>query len=119
MLVKNYESFLQKLNFEIQNWNFDVEKNKDYIEKIIEIYNESKLKNFTKVKELIEWLQNFFLENTNIVPPCPSAENVWAISTTRSWETNIQDEENIENFNSVEVISAIFLQNLKEELWKR
>ena len=121
MLVKSYESFLQRLNFEIQNVSFDLEKNKDYIEKIIEIYNESKSKNFAKVKYLIENIENIFSLN-EIVPPCYSAENVWATfdtPKTRSWETDRVDEENIENFNSVEVISAIFLQNLKEELWKK
>jgi hypothetical protein len=40
----------------------------------------------------------------------------FSYSEFRDWNTSNFDEDNIENFNSVEMITALFLQNLKEKL---
>lgn len=105
MILQKYENFIQNLNYQILNWNFDIKKNSKTLEIIIEIYKELKLKNYKKVKNLI---YNLWLEN----------DKTKKKSNLRDWyfEDNTQ-EENIEAFNSIEMMSAIFLQNIKEKIW--
>jgi len=131
-IIKKYEKLLEKLNIQIQDWTFDIEKNKNYIEKIINIYNQSKTKNFEKVKILIEeleYLEKKIFENSKKLDyqpmPSPACAFVGNYSEceksdeniTRDWKDNISDEDNIESFNSIEMISAIFLKNLQNKLW--
>lgn len=105
MILQKYENFIQNLNYQILNWNFDIKKNSKTLEIIIEIYKELKLKNYKKVKNLI---YNLWIEN----------DKTKKKSNLRDWdfEDNTQ-EENIEAFNSIEMMSAIFLQNIKEKIW--
>lgn len=142
MLLQKYENLLQTLNTQINNWDFNVEKNKNTLEKIIEIYKELKIKNYEKVKILIhnlEWIEWKIMLNEkkdnlwSISPWCPmpspcvvmESDNEQSkkiskksLSQTRDWDTQINlEDDNIEAFNSIEMMSAIFLQNIKDKIW--
>lgn len=142
MLLQKYEVLLQNLNFQITNWSFDIEKNKDKLEKIINIYNELKSKNYDKVKSLIKslWLLREdlpcyeSLQKDSLIPPMPWCPAPTVSTMLDYWEelkvskkmsykakewdiTQENDDDNIEAFNSIEMMSAIFLQNLKDKIW--
>lgn len=105
MNLKKYEEFLSELNTKITSWNFSLEENKEKLETIVEVYKALREKDYKKVKTLIS--------------------NIWfdeevskKESVCRDWNIETQiDEENIEAFNSIEMMSAIFLQNIKDQLW--
>lgn len=103
-MIKNYENILNKITCDIKNNVFDFDKNEELIKKIIEIYKESRNKNFEIVKDLISSIEN--IDNDNNIK-------------TRDWNIDNIEEDNIESFNSIEMISGIFLDNLKNNLWKQ
>lgn len=189
MFLKKYEIFLQQLNTQISNGEFDVQENKQKLEKIIAIYKSLQAKDYQKAKELIgelwfveeeqkvrkksnipgwafpppapapvvmksasipEWfwwgvsksIKSFFSfwENKSTMPDTLKKEQDeselslegacetecdsfwWAIeevaSNYRDWNIEtVHDEDNIEAFNSIEMMSAIFLKNLQEKIW--
>lgn len=104
-MIKNYENILNKITCDIKNNVFDFDKNEELIKKIIEIYKESRNKNFEIVKNLISSIENIDNNDNNI--------------KTRDWNIDNIDEDNIESFNSIEMISGIFLDNLKNNLWQQ
>lgn len=162
MQLKKYASLLQELNSQILVNDFDVIKNKNKLEKITEIYEEIKSKNYDKAKLIISelwidvidkfdyfWKEQKSKINSKISKPwspislqnflskfkkkesswsklqelssCNAIE--WWIleipdAVNNDWNIeNNYDEDNIEIFNSIEMISEIFLQNLENKLW--
>lgn len=112
MDFKKYEDLIQKFNEEILSWNFDFEQNKDILENILDIYKNIKQKKFSEVLSLISKVcyENQKYDNLKPLSPSPS----------RAWEIEKQNqEENIEAFNSIEMLTWLFLQNLKENLWNQ
>jgi hypothetical protein len=147
MLIKKYENLLKDLNQKILDWSFKIDENKEKLEKIIEIYKELKAKNYKKAKGIIKeldlatdndlWFYDFaeteiqdeksFVWSIAPSSPAPQASywfSIWFPETSkkescsRDWNTEIEiDEDNVEAFNSIEMMSAIFLQNIKDQLW--
>lgn len=142
MLLQKYENFIQELNSKINNGSFDIETNKEKLETIIGIYKELKAKNYDTAKILISSLNIDEKEKSNIweelveeywqrpswschdIPRMPAPQNSeWfaykkLASINRDWNIeSIHDEDNIEAFNSIEMMSAIFLQNIKDKIW--
>lgn len=180
MFLKKYEAFLQQLNAQISNGEFDMQENKHKLEKIVAIYKSLQQKDYTKAKELMAELG--FVEEEKIAkkeahipgwafpPPAPApvvmkssipeASRSWVAQSVKSffsfWERKkeqaeselslegaceaecdsfwwaaeevasnyrdwdiqtVHDEDNIEAFNSIEMMSAIFLKNLQEKIW--
>lgn len=101
-IINWYENYISNINQDLKNKNFDLNQNEEKVLIIIEIYKEAKKQNFEKVKELIIKLDCCDIENSD---------------KTRDWNFWETSEDNIENFTSLESITAIFLDNLKNEVW--
>lgn len=138
MNIKKYEDLIIKLNQELQLWNFDINSNKENLKRIMKIYDFLKNKKYKEAldeinkisqnKEVAKKSSSLKEESFgNVLPSCPSQaysseicfdESIDLESKCRDWDIWNFDEENIEAFNSIEMMSAIFLENLKNELWK-
>ncbi len=140
MNIKKYEDLIVRLNKELKAGNFDINSNKENLEKIMKIYELLKNKNYSEALGLINEISKEKEEKKtesvvefksfvwSIMPaPAPSLAaypeaifdefNEWE-AKCRDWDIWNFDEENIEAFNSIEMMSAIFLENLKNELWQ-
>ena len=52
------------------------------------------------------------------MPSPAKEESKKTLSQTRDWNiSSVHDEDNIEAFHSLEMMSALFLQNIKNQLW--
>lgn len=105
--IAKYENLIRNINYSIEKWTFDINKNQKVIKRIMEIYKFSKNRDYKKVWEHIEKLLKNKIYFQDFISP-----------KTRDWD-NIEIEDNVEAYNSVEVVSAIFLQNLKDKLWEK
>ena len=111
-IIKIYELFLFNLNSQIENWNFDLKKNKNFVNQILKIYFESKNKNFKKVNLIMTNVKNE-LEQKWYIEEIKNTK----IQKFRDWDIEY-NEENLETLNWIEMISSIFLKNLQNELWQ-
>lgn len=110
-MIKEFEKLLQNIQFSISNWTFKIEENEELLWKIIKIYELSKVKDFESIKDILkDILKDIVLTDFD--------SNDISSNKTRDWEIPVE-EDNIEAYNSIEVVSWIFLQNLKDELWKK
>lgn len=108
---KKYENILSQINSLILNNEFFIKDNEDILQIIIEIYKYSKIKDLQNLNLKIEEFEKKAQEKNLYF------DNIKNIKT-RDWNIDESDE-NIEAFNSIEMVSWIFLQNIKNELWKQ
>lgn len=107
MSVKKYKKLLIQIQSAIDNWNFSVEKNEKILNKIMRIYKLSRQKKHKEVKKIINEMFSKEINSDDFIK-----------TNDRDWEfPNYEDE--IEAYNSIEILSGIFLQNLKDEIWKK
>lgn len=107
MSVKKYQKLLTQIQFSINNWSFSIEKNKEILNKILKIYKLSKQKKHDEIKKIIDEIFSKELDYS---------ENIK--TNERDWEFPSYEDE-VEAYNSIEILSGIFLQNLKDEIWKK
>lgn len=104
-ILNKYKNIIQKLNFDFENWDFDIDKNENLVWTIMNIYKKCKSRNYKEVAKLIDSIDILWSWNINIIPK------------TRDWDFK-ENDDNIEAFNSIEIISALFLKNLQDNLWE-
>lgn len=71
---------------------------------------------FAEKEEMTQWV----LAGSASAPSCNESMDFPSESNTlyRDWDIQtVHDEDNIEAFNSIEMMSAIFLKNLQEKIW--
>ena len=105
MNIKKYELFLQKINQELESWNFNLEENENILSKIINIHSLLKEKKYEDINEIINSLS--------------FVESGFLDQDFRDWNFKDNIKDDVEGYNSIEIMSSIFLYNLKKNIWNK
>lgn len=102
--IEKYKNLITYLNSKLESWKLDIDKEEKLLKNIIDIYKSKDEENIKNIIKEIDY-ENFDLENEKVIK-------------TRDWNITEEDDLDIEDFSSIKSISAIFLDNLKNKVWK-